>query len=153
MCGACHKKSKKCKKSCKDRCNPCRNRCTQAVGLSLVTTAEPDLYSTDGESILFTFTITNVGTCNFNSCLNICLQRIKVVDEVDYNLGGKLNFSLGKECLAPGQSTTFEWTYTTLISDVELSEFYLLSRAEANISKCECVLSNQERTRVTNTDL
>jgi uncharacterized repeat protein (TIGR01451 family) len=82
----------------------------QSPDITLVKTADPQVYTKAGEVITYTFTVTNTG--------NVTLTDIIIDDP----LTGSVNLSVSPSTLSPGATGTAAATYTTTNDDVSSGE-------------------------------
>lgn len=136
-CGKCHKKKCECVE-----CVSCIKTKHGFIAASLTKSASPSYYTAAGQTITYSYTITNTG------CVPIC-DPIRICDD---HLGGQL---IPRSFILPGGSQTFTRTYTTTDSDLLSSN--ITNKANAYIEvECKCwVITNQASATVTfgNADL
>lgn len=121
-----------CYSSCGSSCNSCcktydcvKTRCG-FISLVLNVVAAPTTYTAAGEVIVFTYSVTNLGTDYFSGCLTINSTLLG-----DQFLTGIV--------LAPGLSQNFTRNYTITAADVLLPSLTITSYVKATIcGKCLC---------------
>jgi hypothetical protein len=106
------------------------------VSIKLGVVAAPTTYTTSGEDITVTYTITNCG----NSVLCLPIQI------VDSKLGTTI---LNNVIIQPGQSQSFDRVYTTVTSDLNLQSIDFCATAFACIGRTSWLVSCPSSVTVT----
>jgi hypothetical protein len=134
-CDSSDDSERKCKKSCQ-KCRRSKCKCIKItpylhvrrgyVSATLTKTANPTTYTSAGENILYSYTITNTGTAPICYPINIC----------DDKLGGWL---IPTSSILPGASQTFNRSYTTTTEDVAGGNIVNIASASIQVKPCKWV--------------
>ena len=108
--------------------------CKLPATLNLTKSANPTTFSSDGETITYTYTLTNAGDV-----------PLVAPYDIDDNLipDGDIDCSLATSPLAPGASTTCTGTYSTTVGDVTAGSVTNVATADATTAIGDLITSNE----------
>ena len=140
----CHKKKKhhkKCGKCYRYDCRcieyyPCLKVKCGCISANLAKSANPTSYTGAGQSITYSYTITNTGTAVICDPIQICAHK----------LGG---WQIPCSYIAPCSSQTFTRVYTTTDADTTAGSITNTAVAYIQVKKCKYVCTPQASTTIT----